>query len=82
MKLTQWALREHLTLYDVADRIGRSPSVVYKWFAGVSRPNQEGMAAIYRLTRGDVTPTDFYDLPRLPRRPAARGRSPPPRKAA
>lgn len=74
MKLNQWALREHLTYLDVAAMIGRSPSVVYKWFVGTSRPNEDGMAALYQLTLGQVTPTDFYELPLLPRLRALRRR--------
>ena len=66
MKLDQWASRENLTYCEVASLIGRSPSVVYKWISGVTRPNEDGMAALYRLTRGEVTPTDFYRLPHLP----------------
>lgn len=30
------------------------------------RPEPPVMLAIYRFTRGQITPNDFYDLPKLP----------------
>jgi hypothetical protein len=64
MELRPW-IREHdLTNSDFARLIRCRPQVVHKWIGG-SIPDPKYMRRIYRMTRGKVSPNDFYKLPPL-----------------
>lgn len=76
MKLAAWRRREGLTQQELAARLGVSqPYVSLMERATNPRiPDHPLMAKIYLLSRGDVQPNDFYELPRLPRIEAAQRR--------
>ncbi len=63
--LRQWRLERDYTLDAAAAGVGTVRQVWYDWEGGRRIPSREFMAAIYRFTRGAVTPNDFYDLPDL-----------------
>lgn len=64
MKLGHWMQREKLTLAEVGERIDKHLSSVQKYVLG-RVPSKETMVRIFVLSRGEVTPNDFYDLPEL-----------------
>lgn len=71
MKLKAWREREGKSLKDVADALDINDiATVFRWEQepGVSSrriPTEGYMRRLYRVTRGAVTPNDFYDLPDL-----------------
>lgn len=64
-KLRTWREEQvpRLTLDAAAAAVGTVRQVWYDWETGRRIPRAPFMAAIYQLTRGAVTPNDFYDLP-------------------
>lgn len=65
--LRKWRLGQapRLTLDAAAALVGTVRAVWYDWEIGRRIPDRTFMPRIYRATRGEVTPTDFYDLPDL-----------------
>lgn len=67
MRLAEWRKQEGYTQQRLADELETAQS----WIALIERSNDakvpapELMRRIYRLTRGAVTPNDFYDLPAI-----------------
>lgn len=53
----------NLSVGDMADKIGVTPSAVYLWINGSRVPDRKYMAKIFDLTDGQVQPNDFYELP-------------------
>ena len=53
----QWLLdglkREGMTPADLARRIQRSPSAVYQWLSGETKPNDENIRRLSRVLRVD-----------------------------
>ncbi|OSQ38989.1 hypothetical protein TMES_09845 [Thalassospira mesophila] len=62
MKLEQWLSNTQTSRSAFAERIGVSKSVVTKWCSGEVLPRTVPLLAIYRVTAGQVSPNDFYDL--------------------
>ena len=60
MHLKVWMLKQRLNCIELADVVHRDPSIVHRWLTGDSTPNEASLEVIYRLTRGQVTPNDFY----------------------
>lgn len=54
-----------MTLDAAAAGVGTVRQVWWDWESGRRIPNRTFMARIYELTRGAVSPNDFYDLPPL-----------------
>jgi hypothetical protein len=52
-----------LTLDAAAAAVGTVRQVWRDWEIGRRIPSARFMTAIWRFTRGDVVPNDFYDLP-------------------
>lgn len=52
-----------LTLDAAAAAVGTVRQVWRDWEIGRRIPSPRFMTAIWRFTRGDVVPNDFYDLP-------------------
>ncbi len=73
MKLAEWKQGQGHTDEALAALIGDcSVSALRKWLSGERIPREEQMLRIFDVTKGDVTPNDFYSLPAtLPSEPAA-----------
>ncbi len=70
-RLSKWLSDQGLTFAAFGRLIGTGTSNVRRYCLppGHSQrriPDEARMVAIYRATRGAVTPSDFYDLPPLP----------------
>lgn len=66
MLLREWRLKRDLSLAAFAGLVGAgNATVVSRWERKIYRPQPPEMIAIYRVTGGQVTPNDFYDLPDL-----------------
>lgn len=47
---------------EFAELIKRDISTINRWCAGDRHPRPEDIEKIFKLTKGKVTPADFYDL--------------------
>lgn len=63
--LRKFLSHHRLSETQFAQWLGCDRSLVSRWVNGAAIPAPDKMRAIYRLTRGQVQPNDFYDLPRL-----------------
>jgi len=68
MRLTEYLKANKITqqnFLQCAIDVGGEFSIhaVSKWCQGQRIPRQDEMYIIYRLTDGQVTPNDFYNLP-------------------
>ena len=63
MKLADWLKVNGVTQVEFAKRIGVTSGFVSQMCAGVSRPGLDRIEAIHKATSGEVTATDFLDLP-------------------
>ncbi len=61
MTLGQYMRRENLTLTALADRLNKPLSTVHGWKSGRRLPQAADLAAIERLTSGEVTSVDFFE---------------------
>lgn len=61
MKLKEWREEVGRSVADVAEELGCTRQAIAKYEAG-GMPKPEMMAAIIELTRGDVTPNDWFDF--------------------
>jgi DNA-binding transcriptional regulator YdaS (Cro superfamily) len=60
-------LRQHrLVVPEFARLVRTQPDAVRKWINGDRLPAPDSMKAIFEVTKGAVSPNDFYDLPKLP----------------
>jgi hypothetical protein len=50
---------------DFADRLGKPLTTIWRYINGERIPSREIMSDIITLTKGEVTPNDFYKLPKL-----------------
>lgn len=67
MKLAEWKSQNGHTDESLAALIGDcSASSIQKWLRGERIPREEQMLRIFEVTKGDVTPNDFYQLPEGP----------------
>lgn len=67
MRLIDWRKERSWKQEELADRLTCSQSFIslIERANDPQIPGREMMLRIYRLTRGAVTPNDFYDLPPL-----------------
>jgi transcriptional regulator with XRE-family HTH domain len=66
MALREWRERNGKSQQDVARLVGAAnATVVSRWERGVHLPRKDEMVRLYVLTRGEVPPNSFYDLPDL-----------------
>ena len=68
MKLQDYLQDHNLTHSDFQKKAQEvdadiSQGAIAKWVLDKRIPRKEDMKIIYRITKGKVTPTDFYDLP-------------------
>jgi DNA-binding XRE family transcriptional regulator len=65
MRLAEWRKQEGYNQQQLADALGvTQPTISYVERANDPQmPQPDLMRRIYALTRGAVTPNDFYDLP-------------------
>ena len=62
MKLSDFFKINKTKVNDFAMQVGVVRSAVYSYAKGEKVPSRETMQKIYKLTNGQVTPNDFYDL--------------------
>ena len=65
MQLSEWRTRKNWTQEQLGKALCCDTSTIYRYESGVRLPQREAMADIYALTRGAVSPNDFYILPAL-----------------
>jgi hypothetical protein len=65
MKLGRWIKREKLTLEAFGEKIECHVSSVQRYVTDERVPGKKTMVRIYVVTRGEVQPNDFFDLPDL-----------------
>jgi transcriptional regulator with XRE-family HTH domain len=66
MALREWRERNGKSQQDVARLVGAAnATVVSRWERGVHLPRKDEMVRLYVVTRGEVPPNSFYDLPDL-----------------
>ena len=65
MRLAQWRKEKGWTQQELADALGIAQGTVsqIERYGATQVPSPETILAIYKVTRGDVAPNDFYPLP-------------------
>jgi hypothetical protein len=68
--LRAWLERERIPVTTFATRIQRSRSNLTRNLLPLDHPDfqiprRDAMVLIFVLSRGEITPNDFYDLPKL-----------------
>jgi transcriptional regulator with XRE-family HTH domain len=65
MRLAKWREEQELSQADLAEKLGCDQSFISRIerAVGPQIPSRGWMLKIHQLTRGEVTPNDFYDLP-------------------
>jgi transcriptional regulator with XRE-family HTH domain len=65
MRLADWRKEQGYTQQQLADQLGVNQSAVSYWERSLNPylPQPDAMRRIFALTRGAVSPNDFYDLP-------------------
>lgn len=63
MKLADYLKMTGTTYSAFGRMIGTKHSAVHRWTTGKRRPSGPVMVEIIRVTKGAVTPNDFFDLP-------------------
>lgn len=64
MTLTDYLEREAITTEKFAEMLGVDPVSVRRYLRGQRRPKLKVMRKIAKVTRGEVTPNDFW-MPKL-----------------
>jgi hypothetical protein len=64
MTIHKYLRLKKLTTSQFAEQIGVTRFAVTRYMAG-RMPHPDVVCTIYKTTRGDVQPNDFYALPRL-----------------
>lgn len=59
MDLEVWLTKENMTTTLFAQKLGVKTEAVYAWFRGKNRVNQAHLWDIWRLTNGEVLPSDL-----------------------
>ena len=62
MKLKDYMVVHGVGLTEMARLLGVSEVAVSRYRQGARRPSPDVMRRIIRVTKGAVTPNDFYDL--------------------
>src|SRR5687768_10130457 len=61
-KLGKWLEINNRTIKQFATELGVSRKQLHKYIKGGAIPRYEIMLLIFKLTGGEVTPNDFYDI--------------------
>lgn len=59
MKLKDYIEATATRVADFAEAISVTTPTIYRWINGTRHPNRSQMLAIFRATRGAVTPNDL-----------------------
>ena len=63
MDLKTWRKKEGLTQRELADLTGLSDVTICRYESRERKPTEESVIMrLYEVTKGQVTPNDFYDL--------------------
>jgi DNA-binding transcriptional regulator YdaS (Cro superfamily) len=62
MKLAEYIAKKGWARSYVAWKLGVTETTVTRYLSGDRLPTAEVMLKIYRVTKGKVTPNDFYNL--------------------
>jgi transcriptional regulator with XRE-family HTH domain len=70
VRLSKWRIDKGLTQRQLADELGCTQTAISLIERGTDQPDsiiprRDLMLKIFRFTKGEVTPNDFYDLPAL-----------------
>jgi transcriptional regulator with XRE-family HTH domain len=65
MTLKEWIKKSGTTAAEVAKKVGVESWTINRYTAGKRLPEPVLLVKLYKLTRGAVTPNDFYRLPKL-----------------
>ncbi|NRA88323.1 MAG: helix-turn-helix transcriptional regulator [Rhizobiales bacterium] len=63
MKLKTWLTQADISRADFADEIGVNKRTITRYLDGDRKPGADIFSKIFDVTKGNVTPNDFYDLP-------------------
>jgi transcriptional regulator with XRE-family HTH domain len=63
-KLADWRTAAGLSQQALAEELGVDFRTIWRWENGKRRPRDPEMERLFVLSRGQVEPNDFYDLPR------------------
>lgn len=61
-KLRNWRRQHELSQAEAAARMGVARRTWHQWERAIVIPGPDHMAALHKLTGGEVEPNDFYDL--------------------
>lgn len=61
MQLRDYIKKQGITYAVFAERIGVTPTSVYRYTAGLTRPANDVLPKIKEATGGLVTPNDFFE---------------------
>jgi transcriptional regulator with XRE-family HTH domain len=64
MKLGEWLSRKGMSQQAFAETIGVSQGAVARFVLGTRRPTKQTVEKIDEVTNGEVSPIDFYNVPR------------------
>jgi DNA-binding transcriptional regulator YdaS (Cro superfamily) len=62
MQLTEYLASTNTTVSKFSEMTGLLPDTINKYKMGIRIPKPEPMRLIYKATKGEVTPNDFYDV--------------------
>lgn len=62
MLLRDWREKQGLSQKEMAEKIGVYWTTVWRWEARHTKPGAADLDKIAKLTNGEVTPNDFFDL--------------------
>ena len=62
MKLKEYIETNHLTIESMSEICGISYTTFVKWAYEKRIPSKNYMQQIYKVTKGNVSANDFYDL--------------------
>ena len=63
MKLKTWLTQSNIKRADFAAKIGITTATITRYLNGDRKPSADIFSKIFDVTKGNVTPNDFYDLP-------------------
>lgn len=61
MKLAAWMDREEVDDQELAKLVSKDRSTIYRIRTGTHKPSPDLMAAIAKVTNGEVLPNDYFD---------------------
>lgn len=61
-KLSKYLSKKKLSQQKFAEMIGVTQAAVNRYVNGVQKPEENIMVKIFEITKGEVTPNDFYGI--------------------